>query len=66
MFTHASADPDGLVAIDEYLAGAGYETVEDWARDSDYEFIEGEWYDRYTGRLVDDIRVQLLAAIGYI
>lgn len=30
----------------DWMLSEGYETIEQWAQDSDFEEIEGEWYQR--------------------
>lgn len=34
-----------MTAID-WMLSEGYETIEEWAADSDYEYFEGDWYQR--------------------
>lgn len=68
-------DRDALEAIAEYLDGAGYESVDEWATDSGYTQVTqhiadkagwavGSWLDEHDCPV--DIRVNLLAAIGYV
>jgi len=47
--------------IIDYLAAACYETIEDWARDSDYMERDGGWVDE-EGNPVD-LQEQLLGAL---
>lgn len=51
--------PADLVAC--FLEDAGYDTVSEWAFDSDYRRYQGEWWDE-TGHRVD-IEECLIAAI---
>lgn len=68
--------PDALVVIAEYLDGAGYRSVDEWAADSGYTQVTqhiadkagwavGSWLDEHDYP-VHDVRGNLLAAIGYV
>jgi hypothetical protein len=59
---------DALRALRDRIVPRGYDSLEDWARDSDYVELNGLWFDRDSLRDFDDagpvdLETQFLAAI---